>query len=173
MPKIFHWSNGFSSTAVRRCGNPGGRVTSTSRAKNISLVQWFLIGLCSLVRQSRRAGLRAHLMPKIFHWSNGFSSTAVRRCGNPGGRVTSTSRAKNISLVQWFLIGWRTRPPPRLRWFRLGSGRVGCNSLCIARTEDPIRSSHSKLRRSDGSDAKGRFSFQIRLGAYSAKYPSA
>ena len=39
--------------------------------------------------------------------------------------MTSTSRAKNISLVQWFLIGWRTRLPPRLRRFRVGSGRIG------------------------------------------------
>jgi hypothetical protein len=72
-----------------------------------------------------KAGCPAHLVPKIFHWSNGFSSTPVRYCGYPGGWVTSTSRAKNISLVQWFLIGWRTRLPPRLCWLRVGSGRIG------------------------------------------------
>jgi hypothetical protein len=76
-------------------------------------------------------------VPKIFHWSNGFSSTTVRCCGYPGGRATSTSRAKNISLVQWFLIRWRTRLPPRLRGFRVGSGRVGLQLTMHCSTRRP------------------------------------
>ena len=77
---------------------------STSHSKNISLVQWFLIGRCSLLRQSRRPGAEHISCQKYFTGSNGFSSTAVRYCGYPGGGVGTTSRAKNISLVQWFLI---------------------------------------------------------------------
>jgi hypothetical protein len=145
-PRIFHWSNGFSSTAVRCCGYPGGRMTSTSCAKNISLVQWFLIDHCSLLQLSRgpddrhikcqkyftgpmvshrplfavaaitEAGRQAHHVPKIFHWSNGFSTG-----GGPHflrGYVGSVLEVEGL----------------------------GCNSPCIARPEDPTHSSHSKLR---------------------------
>ena len=122
---IFHWSNGFSSTIVRCCGYPGGRVTSTSRAKNISLVQWFLIDLCSLLRLSRRPGDQHFSCQKYFTGPMVSHRPLFAVAAIPEARVTSTSRAKNISLVQWFLIGWRTRFPPRLRWFRLGSGRIG------------------------------------------------
>jgi hypothetical protein len=66
MPKIFHWSNDFSSTAVRCCGYPGGRAASIFRAKNISLVQWFLIDRCSLLRLSRRPGNQHISCQKFF-----------------------------------------------------------------------------------------------------------
>ncbi len=56
VPNKLRWSKGFSSGLFRRCGYPGGQVTSTSRAKNISLVQWFLIRLGSMLQLSRSPG---------------------------------------------------------------------------------------------------------------------
>ncbi len=52
VPNKFHWSNRFSSTSARFYGCLRTQVTRNSRAKNISLVQWFLIDPCSLMHIS-------------------------------------------------------------------------------------------------------------------------
>ena len=185
-----------------------GRDPTNPMPKNISLVQWFLIGHRSLLRLSPESGGQALYVPTLFRWSNGFSSafvrccwlsrspgeehfscqklfcwsngfsstlvrccaclrnsgdehflcqkyfagpmvshrTFVRCCAYLGVPVTSTSRAKNILLVQWFLIGWG---PDCLRGY-VGSvlemQGLGCSSPRFAGTEDPIRSSRSKMR---------------------------
>ena len=93
----------------------GTRVASTSRARNISLVHWFLIALCSLT------------------WL-------------PAVPVSSTSRARNILLVQWFLIGWGPDCTRGYVGSILEMQGLGCSSPRFARTEDPIRSSRSKVR---------------------------
>ena len=83
-------------------------MTGTSGAKNILLVQWFLIDsvrCCSYPRSPDHSTSRAKNI-LLVQW---FLINPVRRCGYPGGLVTSTSRARNILLVQWFLIRWRTR----------------------------------------------------------------
>ena len=41
-------------------------MTGTSRAKNISVVQWFLIDSCSLLRLSRRLGAQHISCQKYF-----------------------------------------------------------------------------------------------------------
>jgi hypothetical protein len=94
MPKIFHWSNGFSSTAVRYCGYPGGRVASTSRAKNISLVQWFLIDHCSLLHQFRRPG------DKHFSCHKYFTGPMVSH------RVEDQTSSEATSVPSWKWKGW-------------------------------------------------------------------
>jgi hypothetical protein len=125
IPTKFRWSTFFSSTGLHCSG-----CQRRPAEGHVGCHKYFadpLIFLRSAFAISRiPAGtLRALLVPKIFHWSNGFSSTTVCCCSYPGVRMTSTSRAKNISLVQCFLIGWRTRFPTTLRWFRLGSARAG------------------------------------------------
>ena len=79
-------------------------MTGTSRAKNISLVQWFLIDSCSLLRLSRRLGAEHFSCQKYFTGPMVSHRLLFAVAAIPGSRVTSTSRAKNISLVQWFLI---------------------------------------------------------------------
>ena len=116
MPKIFHWSNGFSSTPcslLQLSGRPGDQHISCQKYFTGPMVSHRPLFAVAAIPE---AGWLALLVPKTFHWSNGFSSG--------GGPDFLRGYVGSVLKVE----GW------------------GCNSPCIAPTEDPIRSSHSKLR---------------------------
>ena len=176
MPRIFRWSNGFSSAIVRHCAYLRSRRAGTLRANFILLVQWFLINLYSLWWLSRSPGEEHFSSQKYFAGPMVSHRSKVVVEPVSGTRVVSISCARNISLVQWFLIAlysltWLPAVPVSgtsraknillVQWFLIGWGPdcirgyvgsilemqgLGCSSPRFARAEDRVRSSRSKVR---------------------------
>jgi len=78
------------------------------------LVEFFLVSLCSVVEAALGAFWAAVLVPEIFCWSWFFSSTDVHCKVTRTALVHCKLEAKNISLVELFLIERRTTFPSNL-----------------------------------------------------------